>query len=455
MLLSLILIVGNLFSQIQVSKTVLDYGKVAIWKNDTLVFWIQNNNATPAKLLPTYNPTTLLIGPHEIAPGQKVTYKIVAYPSEKGNFEFRPSFFFSNSNAPIILVVKGAVNAFDDNALFQCPKLENTPTPAKSPFIKIKVIDENTGKPIYHSNIIVRGTSRELNLDGSSTEFEGLERKYTISVSAEGYNTKIGNYIFTKSGDVIVVQLKPVEQVEDLIEEQVYLDTFIHKQADFAKDEVQKTSEVKDKETKVLKEVPQTDLKRNKLEKLTNDFATSEKPPQHIIILADVSFSMKRNGYLEELKTALKGTMETLRPIDSVSLITFSTANVVLSDHVSVRFLDSLNRSINAIQAQGGTNAKIALKTAYGMADRYYNYTQIFLFTDGKFNAPGTSVNWYAEYAKQRSENKNYKLNIILFSNEETDYLFMQQVAFNGNGNAFYINKWGIETLILEQLLQP
>jgi|GEM_PF-3287907 len=464
MAISLAMITGQLTGQIEVSNNTLDYGKVAVWKNDTLVFSIKNRSATIAKLLPTYNPTTLLIGPKDIKPGQTADYKIVAYPAEKGYFEFRPTYYFSNSNNPVALVVKGTVGVFDDNALFQCPKLENKPAPPKPAYIKIQVVDEITNKPIYHSNIVVRGVGSEVSLEGSGTEIEANARKYTISVTAEGYLPKISNYIFTKNGDIVLVKLKPIvsndepEEKVVLEEEPIgslhrdVLDTLSKKQAKQVVDLEEDITQKKE-DKNVVEKVTQSEIKRNRLEKLTTEFANSNKPPQHVIILADVSFSMKRNGYLEELKTALIATMKTLRPIDSVSLITFSTRNVVLADHISARFLDSLNIVIGTIEAQGGTNAKIALKTAYGMADRYDNNTQIFLFTDGKFNTPGTSVNWYAEYSKERSLNKHYTLNIILFSNDETDYAFMQKVAINGKGGAFYINKWGIETLILEQLL--
>ena len=56
--LLLVLVVTSQLSygQLKSNISALNYGKVEVWKNDTLYIEIKNRSNTPAELLPTYNP---------------------------------------------------------------------------------------------------------------------------------------------------------------------------------------------------------------------------------------------------------------------------------------------------------------------------------------------------------------------------------------------------------------
>ena len=487
------LVLNAVSAQIKVSKSVFDYGKVEIWKNDTFSFVVENKGRQPARLLPTYNPRVQLIGPTTIPAGSEIEYKIVAYPRAKGFFEFQPTFYFSNSIESLNLTIRGKIKSFDESALYNCPKLQNDPVEFKPKQLKIEVRDDETKRVIYHAETKLSNAINDLVFNGGYGKVNTFHGEYNIYSQAEGYEPKSVQIIFDASKDRFVIFLKPLkdeldEEVnyEPTSKETISLDHFkedqnpekeetisegqLGKESQKAKKSIleellkkeEKTAEVEasnepepleiDKEEtkedfieeeKIAVEKEGVVEKKDPVQELGEKLKNSELPPQHIIVLADVSFSMRRGGYLDDLKEALELTVQYLRPQDSLSIVTFSTSNIVLADHMGASDQDSILIAIRNIKARGGTNAKIALRSGYGIAKRYAkesNQTQLLLFTDGQFNTPGTSQNWYASYVRDNYLPKDYRLNILLFSERESDYKFLEPISSASGGATTYLN---------------
>jgi len=105
-----------------------------------------------------------------------------------------------------------------------------------------------------------------------------------------------------------------------------------------------------------------------------------DPPPRDIAIIIDTSGSMA-NGPLETAKAAAQDVIETMRPIDRVSLIPFGVskplvAGVETTDEGKRRVIAALN----GLGAGGGSNAAPALEAVRGASA---NSCAVFFFTDG------------------------------------------------------------------------
>lgn len=493
LLLIFTFLLGSLVQgQIRVSQSTFDYGKVKVWKNDTFTFTVKNKGNTSAKLLPTYNPRVQLIGPASIAAGSEAEFKIVAYPRAKGYFEFNPKFYFNNSLESLNLTIKGNIKSFDESALYNCPKLQNDPIKFKHKQLKIEIRDSKTKRVIYHAQSELSNPFNNLIFNGGYGKINTFHGEYTISSQAEGYESRSIKIFFDDASDVFIMYLNPLADeeemdddyeptsdetisLEDVNEEEEVQEEFIEKndstnaletnnnkksilekllktedKVEENKEEkkpevveiVEEEEEDKDEEKEEIKE--EQAEKKDPIQEMGEKLQKSELPPQHIIVLADVSFSMRRGGYIDDLKKSLQLTLQYLRPQDSLTIITFSTSNLVLADHIGAAQKDSIALAIEEIKARGGTNAKIALKSGYGVSKRYESKTsrtRILLFTDGQFNTPGTSQNWYANYVKENYAPKNYQLDILLFSARESDYRFLSPISEAGKGKTHYLGE--------------
>jgi len=447
-----------LSAQILPNSINLNYGKVNTWKNDTLEFYLTNKSNTTAKLLPTYSPYLLLLGPLEILPFAKVKYKIVAYPTVKGNFDFLYAYYFSNQQEPIRVSAIGYVKGFDELAMFECPKIEQVDKKPTS-FFNLKIVDSSSNKLIYHATTNITSYGNSINFEGPSLKLNTQIGLYDLTIAADGYLSKKEQINYIKSNEIFVIKMVPISEIpliaEVLLNSFPDLNTITGVNEVILPKEIIKENEIQDliiSQNSVIISNPNIETNINL--DIAKEYQISGLPPQHIIILADVSFSMKRQGHLDALKLALNQTIIALRPIDSLSIITFSAQNTILADHISATFKDSLANAIQEIQAKGGTNAKIAMKSAYGLANYHKNEfanTNIIIFTDGKFNTPGVSNTWYASYANERFVAEKIPLNILLFSADEMDINFMDNISNNGGGNLLLMKS---ETAIGDAVLK-
>ncbi len=101
------------------------------------------------------------------------------------------------------------------------------------------------------------------------------------------------------------------------------------------------------------------DLKREEF-KITEDgvaqslsLFTAERKPVHVVLLLDVSASMKREERLSSAIEAARIFVEALEPEDRVSLVTFSDSVSVLEPFTTER--ESVLAAIESVEPQRGT----------------------------------------------------------------------------------------------------
>jgi VWFA-related protein len=110
------------------------------------------------------------------------------------------------------------------------------------------------------------------------------------------------------------------------------------------------------------------------------DLVSLESMPVDLLMALDVSASLT-GAQLEQLKTAAKAAVASLRPMDRAHLLTFSNDIKRGTDWTGDR--DQLNRAIDALAATGWTSLFDATFAALNVPDENGRRPLLLVFTDG------------------------------------------------------------------------
>ncbi|OHD55529.1 MAG: hypothetical protein A2Y33_00800 [Spirochaetes bacterium GWF1_51_8] len=165
-------------------------------------------------------------------------------------------------------------------------------------------------------------------------------------------------------------------------------------------------------------------------------------PPNNLTFLLDVSGSMSDANKLPLLKGAMKLLINSMRPVDKISIVVYAgAAGVVLeptpcSDKKKI--LDALDKLEAGGSTAGGEGIKLAYKLAKQNFDKQGN-NRVILCTDGDFNVGASSdaemVNLIEEKRKE-----GIFLTVLGFGMGNYKDSKMELLADKGNGNYAYID---------------
>ncbi|WP_281991648.1 vWA domain-containing protein [Aquimarina aggregata] len=124
----------------------------------------------------------------------------------------------------------------------------------------------------------------------------------------------------------------------------------------------------------------------------------------NLVLLLDVSGSMRQNEKLDKLKHSIAYLIDILRPEDKLTIITYSgTAKKVLETTTNYD-RTAVKKLINELKSEGKTNAKSGLKLAYEEAVKSYvsgGNNRIIIASDGDFPIDGNSKKNIKKKAKE------------------------------------------------------
>jgi len=236
------------------------------------------------------------------------------------------------------------------------------------------------------------------------------ERVYDQVVIAEGYppkrrritvkaltysKTYPSNFLLGKPGAIIAEAKKSEPKPEPKPENKPAPPkpippavTEVKKPIEVSPQKVEELAEIKD----VVKEENKIEApKPVKVEPPKDPYSFDGVAENNLILLLDVSASMKRPDKLPLLKNAFTRMLEHMRPEDRISIIVYSGDARVVLEAVSAAQKSTIEQTIDKLRSSGSTKGKNALKKAYKLAEQYYipaGNNRIIMATDGYFDIP-------------------------------------------------------------------
>ena len=163
---------------------------------------------------------------------------------------------------------------------------------------------------------------------------------------------------------------------------------------------------------------------------------------RNIVLLIDVSGSMAPAERLPMIKTALGMFVDTLRPDDTLSIVTYAGTSGVALEPTPARQRDRIQRAIGALNASGSTNGAQGLITAYRIARNAFvpgGVNRVILATDGDFNVGVTSQSDLLRLIERERESGVF-LSVFGVGSGNLKDATMEMLADKGNGHYSYLD---------------
>jgi len=141
-------------------------------------------------------------------------------------------------------------------------------------------------------------------------------------------------------------------------------------------------TEEEPKETIIKEEVVEENF-------VQEDISTLEgAKTNNIVLLLDISGSMRKNGKLKRLQSSINHFIDILRDEDHITVITYSGSPKVIFESYGSKNKDKLKSKINQIQTKAGTDFEKGLTKAYDACEKHWENdgnNRIVIATDGAF----------------------------------------------------------------------
>jgi Ca-activated chloride channel family protein len=169
---------------------------------------------------------------------------------------------------------------------------------------------------------------------------------------------------------------------------------------------------------------------------------TREITGRNIVLLIDVSGSMAPPERLPLIKTALGLFVDTLRPDDTLAIVTYAGSSGIVLNPTPARYRDNIQRAIASLNAGGSTNGGEGLVLAYRTARQAFKrggVNRVILATDGDFNVGVTSQQDLMNLIEQERESGVF-LSVFGVGTGNLKDRTMEMLADRGNGNYAYLD---------------
>lgn len=185
------------------------------------------------------------------------------------------------------------------------------------------------------------------------------------------------------------------------------------------------------------------------------DIQSSERLPANLVLVADVSGSMKGLNKMELQKQAFITLVSQLRADDKVAIVAYSENARVMLKPTTAKNKSKIYRAIKKLTANGGTNAAAGIYKGYQVADKmaYPGYiNRVILTSDGLANMGSVEPQQILEKVKQYRQRNIFLTTVGVGSQMYNDYL-LEQLANQGNGNYLYFsNTQDVQTAFVDGL---
>jgi Ca-activated chloride channel family protein len=163
---------------------------------------------------------------------------------------------------------------------------------------------------------------------------------------------------------------------------------------------------------------------------------------RNIVLLVDVSGSMRSDDKLPLAKIGLKKFAETMREQDVLSLVTYASGESVVLDGVSAGDYELICGAIDALVANGATFGEAGLKMAYELAEKHFikgGVNRIVMLSDGDLNVGMQSESELHKFVESKRDTGVY-LSVLGFGLGNYKDNRMSELGDAGNGAYHYID---------------
>ncbi len=165
-------------------------------------------------------------------------------------------------------------------------------------------------------------------------------------------------------------------------------------------------------------------------------------PASNLVLLIDVSGSMRAEDKLPLLQQALTLLVEQLRPIDRIALVTYSGQSEVVLPSTSGGDKVEILAAIQELEAGGGTAGEAGIHTAYQIAEDHFipnGNNRVIMATDGDFNLGVASQDELIALIEEKRDS-GVLLTTIGTGSGNYQEGKMEQLANHGNGTYEYLD---------------
>lgn len=170
---------------------------------------------------------------------------------------------------------------------------------------------------------------------------------------------------------------------------------------------------------------------------IESEFAETSFKPNNVLLLLDVSGSMRDEGKMEKLKSSINRMVRMLREVDVLTMIAYNSDSWELLPPTPVTDNESIVAMIDSLKAFGYTNGVKGMESAYASLEKQLiedGNNQLIIATDGKFNSSKFSEKDAIQLVKSNRD-KGIVLSIIGFGDDREAGRLMKKLADLGEGS--------------------
>ncbi len=172
----------------------------------------------------------------------------------------------------------------------------------------------------------------------------------------------------------------------------------------------------------------------------------------HLVLLLDVSSSMRDSTKIPLLKRAVLDLSRQLRREDLISLVSFSDSARVILNGISAMETKRIEKILDQLAIRSGSNVDRGMKEAFRQAERHYipqGNNRIILSTDGNFIMSDQTKSEIQSYA-----NKGYYVSVFYFGRTEDKKIRknLSEISATGKGTYRYIRTDNIDKSLMEEV---
>jgi len=393
------------------NKRLHDFGTIANLNFPPAAFIFKNSgNQNLAILKIDASPTVKVNFPRKfIAPGDSAIIYVWHNNNELGPFSENLSITSNSGNTASIITVKG-INTTVQN----CFPVKDDPDKKE-----LRVLDKITKEPVPSASVSIKsaGAFQEGRCNRlGRMNIDLPPGSYRANVSASGYRDLTTSVMIRRSIPIIFIEIEPLSNAQiPVVEEEI--------------------------------PVPIIDTTPKPTSNSTPNNVYTELPeqyyaPNNIVLLIDVSLSMKADKKLENLKAAIQETAKNFRTVDQISIITYCNTSFLLAENINGAEQNKLIAIIDTLTPRGSTNGVKGLESAYMLINKYYiaqGNNQILLATDGKFSGSLKEETKMMKKIEQEALN-GIKLSIMGFGLDRSAMERMRLMTEKGNGRFIPMN---------------